>query len=113
MKMVGLYPGSFNPMHRGHYDILLKAEAIFGTVIIARGVNPEKAKSSYSMPKIVEGRPIVEYEGLLTDFIKSLSYDVTVIRGLRNSTDLQYEITQYRFLEEFMPSIKMVSIFCD
>ena len=39
--------------------------------------------------------------------------DVTLIRGLRNSTDLQYELTQYRFLQELKPDIKVVSIFCD
>ena len=110
---IGIYPGSFNPFHLGHYDILLKAEAIFDRVIIARGINPEKGKPTYELPKKLEDRPIMEYTGLLTDLIKSLEYDVTVIRGLRNATDLQYEITQYRFLEELMPNIKMVSIFCD
>ena len=110
---VGLYPGSFNPFTKGHYNILVKAEAIFDRVIIARGVNPEKAKATYSLPKILNDRPVIEYGGLLTDYIKSLDYDVTVIRGLRNGTDLQYEITQYRFLQELMPTIKLISIFCD
>lgn len=114
MSKIGLYPGSFNPFHKGHYNILLKAEKIFDKVIIARGVNPDKAKSTWELPKVLEGRPIVEYEGLLTDYMKTLSFDnLTVIRGLRNGTDLQYEITQYRFLQEFMPDIQLISIFCD
>src|ERR1039457_943213 len=113
---VAIYPGSFNPFHRGHYNILLKAEAIFDQVIIARGVNPEKAKASCGLPKILDDRTVMNYDGLLTDFIKTLPHDVkdiVVIRGLRNATDLQYEITQYRFLQEFMPEIKLISIFCD
>ena len=54
------------------------------------------------------------YDGLLTDFINSLKYDnITLIRGLRNSTDLQYELTQYRYLQELKPDIQVISIFCD
>lgn len=111
---IGVYPGSFNPFHLGHFNILEKAEDIFDKVIIARGINPEKVGSyRENLPSMINYRQIESYEGLLTDFIKSLEYDVTVIRGLRNSTDLQSEMTQYRFLDELMPGIKMVSVFCD
>jgi phosphopantetheine adenylyltransferase len=50
---------------------------------------------------------------MLTDFIDSLGYDVTLVRGLRNSIDLQYELTQFQYMQEFKPDIKIVSIFCD
>jgi len=113
-EKIAIYPGSFNPFHRGHYNILTKAEAIFDKVIIARGLGAGKEPSDFKIPKVLVGKPIIEYEGLLTDLIKTLPHDdVTIIRGLRNATDLQYEITQYRFLQEFMPNIQMVSIFCD
>ncbi len=111
---VGIYAGSFNPFHRGHYNILEKAEKIFDKVIIARGINPEKKNEIVSMPKILESRAIINYNGLLTDFIKSLPYDnVTIIRGLRNSVDLQYELNQYRYFQDLMPEVQVVSIFCD
>lgn len=111
---VAVYPGSFNPFHRGHHNILLKAEKIFDKVIIARGVNPEKSDLSAPIPKILGDRTCMNYSGLLTDFIKGLPYDnITIIRGLRNSTDLQYEMTQYRYLQDQMPDIQLVSIFCD
>ena len=111
---IGLYPGSFNPFHKGHYNILLKAEKIFDKVIIARGINPEKGDSGRLIPKSLDDRTIMSYKGLLTDFIKTLEYDnITVIRGLRNATDLQYEMTQYRYLQDLMPEIQVVSIFCD
>ncbi len=118
MKL-GVYPGSFNPFHKGHYNILLKAVEVFDKVIIARGVNPEKAKAEFDLPDILYDRYLVEeYNGLLTDYIKTVmqnhdSSNVTVIRGLRNSVDLQYEMNQYRYLQDLMPSIQMVSIFCD
>lgn len=60
------------------------------------------------------------YSGLLTDFIKELQrinidkdISYTLIRGLRNSSDLQYEMTQYRYLQDIMPDIQVVSLFCD
>lgn len=39
---VAIYPGSFNPWHKGHTDVLLKALQVFDKVIVAIGVNPEK-----------------------------------------------------------------------
>jgi pantetheine-phosphate adenylyltransferase len=120
---VGVYPGSFNPFHAGHYNILLKAEKIFDKVIIARGINTEKPPSEWEMPRQVSNRAeVITYNGLLTDCIQDiiikeqdevLDAKVTVIRGLRNSVDLQYEMNQYRYFQDLMPRIQMVSIFCD
>ena len=116
---IALYPGSFNPFHKGHYDILLKAEKIFNIVVVARGVNPDKQKSEFELPELITSSfPVIEYNGLLTncieDYKKRADFDnITVIRGLRNSTDLQYEMTQYRYLQDLMPEIQVVSIFCN
>lgn len=110
---IGVFCGSFNPFHKGHYNILQKAERIFDKVIIAFGKNPEKYDRTYGVPSLVKTRQIEEYDGLLTDFVQSLGYEVVVIRGLRNSTDFQYEQNQYRYIQELMPDIRIVSIFCD
>ena len=110
---IGIYAGSFNPFHIGHYNILEKAERIFDKVIIARGVNPDKSNIVVDLPQKIQNRQIVEYGGLLTDFINNLNYDVTLIRGLRNSDDLKYEMTQYQFLRDLDPNINVVSLFCD
>jgi pantetheine-phosphate adenylyltransferase len=110
---IAVFPGSFNPFHKGHYNILQKAEKIFDKVIIAFGNNPEKDKNKPVRPKTIKNRQICEYDGLLTDFVNSLKYDVVVIRGLRNSTDFQYEQNQYRYIQELKPGIKIISIFCD
>lgn len=110
---IAVFPGSFNPFHKGHLNILNKAEAIFDKVILASGVNPDKGERTWDIPKSVQNRQLERYSGLLTDFLQTLDYEVVVVRGLRNSTDFQYEQNQYRYLQELMPSIRIVNIFCD
>lgn len=111
--LIGVFCGSFDPFHKGHYNILQKAERIFDKVIVAFGKNPEKDGRTWPVPEAIKNRQIEEYEGLLTDFVLSLGHDVVVIRGLRNSTDFQYEQNQYRYIQELMPDIRIVNIFCD
>ncbi len=110
---IAVFAGSFNPFHKGHYNILLKAERIFDKVIIAFGENPEKTKRTFPVPYTIQNRQIEHYSTLLTDFIVKLSYEVTVIRGLRNSTDFHYEQNQYRYMQELFPNIRIINIFCD
>ncbi len=111
---VGVYAGSFNPFHNGHLNILLKAEKIFDKVIIARGINPEKSNVVVPLPEVLDNRSVMQFSGLLTDFVKTLPYEnVTIIRGLRNTTDLQFELNQYRYFQDLMPEVQVVSIFCD
>jgi pantetheine-phosphate adenylyltransferase len=110
---IGLFAGSFNPFHKGHYNVLQKAEKLFDKVIIAFGKNPDKSERTWDIPKTISNRQQSEYNGLVTDYVDSLGYNVTVVRGLRNSTDFQYEQNQYRYIQELKPDIKIVNIFCD
>ncbi|MBI3518731.1 MAG: adenylyltransferase/cytidyltransferase family protein [Bacteroidetes bacterium] len=110
---IALFAGSFSPFHKGHFNVLQKAEKIFDKVIIAFGKNPDKTIPSWPIPKTISNRQHTKYEGLLTDHVDSLGYEVTVIRGLRNSTDFQYEQNQYRYIQELKPDINIVNIFCD
>ena len=111
--LIGVFCGSFNPFHKGHYNVLQKAEKIFDKVIIGFGKNLEKKDRSWPVPFLIQNHQLEEYPGLLTDFVESLSQDIVVIRGLRNSTDFQYEQNQYRYIQELMPGIKIINIFCD
>ena len=112
---IGLYPGSFNDFHIGHNNILQKAEQIFDKVVIVKGYNPEKDKLVYNLPKSIQNREIFYWSGLTTDLIKDLSeiYDVTLIRGLRNGKDLDYEVNQLRFMEKMYQDLKVCYIPCD
>jgi pantetheine-phosphate adenylyltransferase len=110
---IAVFAGSFNPFHKGHYNVLQKAETLFDKVIIAFGKNVSKYERTWELPKTIANRQHAEYNGLLTDYLDSLEYDVTVVRGLRNSTDFQYEQNQYRYLQELKPNIRIVNIFCN
>jgi pantetheine-phosphate adenylyltransferase len=110
---IAVFAGSFNPFHKGHYNVLQKAETLFDKVIIAFGKNLSKHERTWNLPTTIANRQNAEYNGLLTDYLDSLAYDVTVVRGLRNSTDFQYEQNQYRYLQELKPDIKIVNIFCN
>ena len=106
---IGLYAGSFNPFHKGHLNILQKAEQIFDKVIIAKGWNPDKDYPGNHIPEVLRYRQVEVYQGLLTDFIDSLGYEVTLIRGLRDSKDLDYELNQYRFLKDLKKDILAIA----
>jgi pantetheine-phosphate adenylyltransferase len=86
---------------------------VFLPEVLIHSINPAKEDRKWPVPVKIRTRQIESYNGLLTDFIDSLGYEVTVIRGLRNSTDFQYEQNQYRYIQELKPDIKIINIFCD
>ncbi len=110
---IGLFPGSFNPFHKGHYNVLQKAEQIFDKVIIAFGKNPDKKNKNFNVPLTIKNRQVEYFDELLTDLIKSLNQDLVIIRGLRNTKDFLYEQKQYRYNQDLMPNIKVINVFCD
>lgn len=118
-KRVGIYAGSFNPFHIGHFNILKKAELLFDTVIVAQGRNPDKPAPKYNLDVLrARGKHTDYIQGLLTEYIETVKeqYDtdnVTIIRGLRNGIDLQAELIQYRYYQDMMPSIQIVHLICD
>lgn len=113
---VGIYAGSFSPFHLGHLNIVQKASAIFDKVIIAKGSNPEKDTHLTEWnSEISKTYEVAEFSGLLTNFIDMHAQyaNVTLVKGLRNGDDLDYEVNQLRFMETMYPQLKVVFIQCD
>jgi pantetheine-phosphate adenylyltransferase len=114
---IGIYPGSFNPFHNGHFDILEKAERVFDKVIVARGINPEKTETAINddINPVLYYRQTEGFTGFLTDYIRTKEQDahITLIRGLRNGDDLAYEMNQISFMKDLKPDLKVVFFHCD
>lgn len=97
---IAIYPGSFDPITKGHLDILKNASRIFDKVIIAVARNGEK-KGFLSteervelIKKSIEGLDNVEvdaFEGLTIEYAKKRGAEI-LIRGLRAVSDFEYEM---------------------
>jgi len=119
---VAIFAGSFNPFTIGHRDIYDQAQSIFGeeNVLLALGNNPEKKGVGFARSREISNENpsvnVVFYGGFLHDFVSKLEdegYDVTLVRGLRNGADLQYEQNQLSFIRDFKPDIKVMFLLCD
>jgi pantetheine-phosphate adenylyltransferase len=129
---IGLYAGSFNPFHVGHMNILKEAERIFDKVIVAVGKNPDKllqgalrhqknpdkefaADGIGPVMRVLPYHEVTTFDGFISDFIaeNEETARITLIRGLRNGNDLDYESNQLRFIKGMKPNVKVISIMCD
>ncbi|WP_092469257.1 pantetheine-phosphate adenylyltransferase [Winogradskyella thalassocola] len=94
-----LFPGSFDPITNGHFDIIQRGIKLFDEVVVAIGINAEK-KYMFSLeerkafiedsfkdePKV----KVVTYKGLTIDFCKEIDAEF-ILRGLRNPADFEFE----------------------
>ena len=96
-----MYAGSFDPFTRGHADIVNRGLALFDKVIIAIGVNESKRclfsseQRQRQIRYFYRSEPRVEvltYDGLTVDFAQEQSVRF-LLRGVRSSTDMEYERT--------------------
>jgi pantetheine-phosphate adenylyltransferase len=99
MKRVALFPGSFDPFTNGHYDIVVRGLKLFDEIIVAIGQNTKKER--YFPLELMIGKitelfdqheqiRVVTYNELTASFAKKFNARY-LLRGLRNTTDFEYE----------------------
>ena len=94
-----VFPGSFDPITLGHFDIIKRSMPLFDEIVVAIGVNADK---KYMFPieqrkQFIEqafaGMPsvsVMTYEGLTIDFCREIGA-AFILRGLRNPADFEFE----------------------
>ena len=100
-ELVGLYPGTFDPLHLGHFDIIKRAAALVDRLVIGVAINAGKGplfsleervamvqRETADFADRIEVRP---FEGLLMHFAEEIGARV-IVRGLRAVSDFEYEM---------------------
>jgi pantetheine-phosphate adenylyltransferase len=117
---IGVYAGSFYPMHIGHVDILNQARKIFDRVIVVKSSDDRvqrKTKFEWKpeygeLNACLKNFETYQVKDLITDNlndIKEMYGSATLIRGLRNGSDLQYEQNYLQTLREIDSSVQFVT----
>jgi len=99
MSRIAIFPGSFDPITKGHEDIVRRAIPLFDEIIVAIGINSSK-NYMYSLEQRLQwikatfsdcdSIKVIQYEGLTIDVCKKHQVKF-ILRGLRNSNDYEYE----------------------
>lgn len=115
--MIGaVYPGTFDPLTRGHEDLVRRASVIFGSVIV--GVADSRAKKPFftltervdiarEVLKDLENVKVVGFSGLLINFIHEHHARV-IMRGLRAVSDFEYEFQLAGMNRNLYPDVETV-----
>ena len=116
MKRIAVFPGSFDPITRGHESIIRRAIPLFEKIIVAIGVNPEKGgffsveKRKEWLEKVFENDPTVQidlYSGLTVDYCRKNEINY-ILRGLRTSADFEFERSIGQINKQMYPTIETV-----
>jgi pantetheine-phosphate adenylyltransferase len=116
MTRIAIYPGSFDPVTRGHEDLIRRSLALADQVIVAVAVNVAKQplfpveERLAMLRSAVGGEPRVSFqsfEGLLADFARKVGASM-VVRGLRAVSDFEYEFQMALMNRQLHPSLETV-----
>jgi pantetheine-phosphate adenylyltransferase len=114
---IAVYPGSFDPIHNGHVDIIERAAHIFDRIVVAVLQNPEKKRCCFStgerlamIQEACAGIPTAEvqaFQGLVVDFARKVGA-TAIVRGLRAVSDFEYEFQMALMNRRLAPELETV-----
>ena len=123
MKRIAIYPGSFDPFHNGHADVVRRAALIFDKVIILVAINSNKnhmftvderveqiKNCFYSYPDRQQIVQVTSFDDLIPVIANDLGAKY-IIRGARNSIDFEHELQldkAYRSQDNILETIIMM-----
>jgi len=111
-----IYPGSFDPVTTGHWDLIQRAAKLVDRLVVAVLHNPSKTPAFTvderveMLRELVKGLPQVEitsFHGLLVDFAKAQNAQV-IVRGVRAFSDFEYEFQMALMNRKLAPDLETV-----
>jgi pantetheine-phosphate adenylyltransferase len=119
MNRIAVFPGSFDPVTKGHEEIVRRALPLFDTIIVALGRNTSKS-SMFTLEQRKQWLintfqddsriQVKELEGLTVDFCRDNGAQF-ILRGIRNSADFEYERSIAQMNKAMHPGIETVLLF--
>jgi pantetheine-phosphate adenylyltransferase len=117
-------PGSFDPVTRGHLDIVRRAAAVFDEVVVAVGVNPSKSRlfgPDERVAMLEQGVAglgeaganvrVAGFTGLITAYCREIDAHA-IVKGLRSGTDFDYEV-QMAQMNAHLTGVETVFVIAD
>ena len=119
-RRVAVYPGSFDPVHKGHLDIARRAAHLVDELVVAVYATPSKNLMFTTAERValwehtireagLTNVRVAPFEGLIVDFARSV-HAQAIVRGLRAVTDFEYEFQQALMNRKLAPEIETVMI---
>ena len=114
--VLAVYPGTFDPLTKGHEDLVRRAVGLFDQVIVAvaasQGKSPlfepeERVEIAREVLSVYQNVEVTSFTGLLVNFVRSRKAAV-VLRGLRAVSDFEYEFQLAGMNRQLMPEIETI-----
>ncbi len=110
-----LYPGTFNPIHNGHTDLVQRAAELFDEVVLGIATSPHKSPSELQLRvelarealSHIDHVEVIGFNTLTVDFAREIGATV-ILKGIRTVTDFDYEFQMLNMNRALAPEIETV-----